>query len=229
MLAGGSLALAAGLAINAFTRAYGISFLGMARSRDAAAAVEKGQPLLGPAMLGTVCVALSLGAPEVLGALARVAHSVIGVNISPELVVGNLTVIPAHLDFSAFSPTYLAVFLVGVTVVPLVIYAAGRPRAPSRITPVWDGGILSYRSRMQYTATTFANPVRVTFDRLYWPDVHLERASDDPAGRSGPVHYRFEVLPLFERYLYAPIVRAVRWLGGAIRPLQSGDVNHYLL
>lgn len=229
VLAGGSLALAAGLAINAFTRAYGISFLGMSRSSGAAAAVEKGQPLLGPALLATVCVALSLGAPAVLGALAKVAHAVIGVNIAPELVIGNLTVIPAHLAFSAFSPTYLAVFLVGVTVVPLAIYAAGRPRAPSRIAPVWDGGIVSYRSRMQYTATTFANPVRVTFDRLYRPDVHLERASDDPAGRSGPVHYRFAVLPLFERYLYAPIVRAVRWLAGAVRPIQSGDVNHYLL
>ncbi len=44
------------------------------------------------------------------------------------LLPGNLTVIPAHTDFSAFSPTYLAVFLVAVTVVPVLIYLAGRPR-----------------------------------------------------------------------------------------------------
>jgi hydrogenase-4 component B len=82
---------------------------------------------------------------------------------------------------------------------------------------------------MQYTATTYANPVRVTFDELYRPERHLERASDEPAGRSGPVHYHFQVLPIFERYLYAPIVRAVQWLADRARPIQSGDVNLYLL
>jgi hydrogenase-4 component B len=82
---------------------------------------------------------------------------------------------------------------------------------------------------MQYTATTYANPIRVTFDELYRPEFHVERASDDPAGRSGPVHYRFRVLPIVERYLYAPVVRAVEWLADFVRPIQSGDVNLYLL
>ena len=35
--------------------------------------------------------------------------------------------------------------------------------------------------------------------------------------------------PVFERYLYRPVVRAVEWLADLIRPLQSGDVNLYLL
>jgi hypothetical protein len=82
---------------------------------------------------------------------------------------------------------------------------------------------------MQYTATTYANPVRVTFDRLYRPDVAVERASDDPAGRSGPVHYRMAVVPLFESYLYEPVLRAIRAIARAAQPIQSGDVNQYLL
>lgn len=229
VLAGASLALTGGLAINAFTRFYGISFLGRPRSRPAAHAAEHGQPLAGPVVLATVCVMLAIGAPLVLTALSRAAKAVTGINIRPTLVVGHLTIIPAHTAFSAFSPTYLAAFLVAATAVPLLIYAAGRPRAASRIAPVWDGGITSYRARMQYTATTFANPVRVTFDRLYRAELELERASDDPAGRSGPVHYGFKVVPLFERYLYAPIVHATRWLAKRARPIQSGDVNLYLL
>jgi hypothetical protein len=82
---------------------------------------------------------------------------------------------------------------------------------------------------MQYTATTYANPTRVTFDELYRPEFHVERASDDPAGRSGPVHYGFSVMPIFERFLYRPVVRAVEWLADFVRPIQSGDVNLYLL
>lgn len=50
-----------------------------------------------------------------------------------------------------------------------------------------------------------------------------------PAGRSGPVHYEAAVTPVFERYLYQPVIRSVERLAGLVRPLQSADVNLYLL
>jgi hypothetical protein len=55
-----------------------------------------------------VCVALAVGAPVMLTALSRAARTVTGVTLGPLLLPGKLTVIPAHADFSAFSPTYLA-------------------------------------------------------------------------------------------------------------------------
>jgi hydrogenase-4 component B len=229
IVVGAAIALTAGLALNAFVRAFGIPFLGMPRTPRAAHADERGMPIAGPALLAAACVFLAIGAPLVLLTLQRVSRSITGVDIHAELLTSRLTVLPAHADFSSLSPTYLAAFLVAVAVVPVLIYLAGRPRAKSRTTPVWDGGILNFRARMQYTATTHANPVRVTFDALYRPDVDLQRASDDPAGRSGPVHYHFTVSPIFERFLYRPIVRAVQKLAMLCRPLQSGDVNLYLL
>lgn len=51
--------------------------------------------------------------------------------------------------------------------------------------------------------------MRVTFEPLYRPSVHVERTSDDPAGRSGPVHYHFQVTPIFERYLFYVFVVVV--------------------
>jgi hydrogenase-4 component B len=229
VVAGALVALTGGLAINAFARAYGIPFLGMPRSGQAANATEQRQPVAGPALLASVCVFLGIGAPLVLTALDRVARAAVGIDIRSKLIVPQLTVIPAHTDFAGFSPTYLAAFLIGVTAVPILIFLAGRPRARSRRAPVWDGGIVQFKPRMQYTATTHANPVRVTFEPLYRPSIHLERASDDPAGRSGPVHYRFQVTPIFERYLYRPVTRVVQLLAARARPIQSGDVNQYLL
>ncbi|HEX4115979.1 MAG TPA: proton-conducting transporter membrane subunit [Solirubrobacteraceae bacterium] len=229
VIAGALIALTGGLAINAFARAFGIPFLGMPRSGPAARATEHHQPIAGPAVLASACVFLAIGAPLVLTALDRVARATAGIDIHSELLVPQLTVIPAHTDFAGFSPTYLAAFMLAVTAIPILIYLAGRPRAASRRPPVWDGGILSFKARMQYTATTHANPVRVTFEPLYRPHVDLERASDDPAGRSGPVHYRFQVTPIFERYLYQPVVWLVRRAAEFARPIQSGDVNLYLL
>jgi hydrogenase-4 component B len=230
VLAAAMLGLTGGLAIYAFVRGFGIPYLGMPRTRQAAAAREGGQPLAGPGLLAVACVALAVGAPVVLAALSRMARTVTGVSLGPLLLPGKLTVIPAHADFSAFSPTYLAIFLVAACAVPALIYLAGRPRAASVSVPVWDGGIVSFKPRMQYSAMTFSAPTRVTFDALYRPAVSVTRASDDdPAGRSGPVHYEAQVTPIFVRYLYRPVIRAVEWLADAIRPLQSGDVNLYLL
>jgi len=230
VLAAATLGLTGGLAVYAFVRGFGIPYLGMPRTRQAADAREEGQPITGPALLAVACAALAVGAPVVLTALSRTARTVTGTALGPLLLPGKLTVIPAHADFSAFSPTYLAVFLVAACAVPVLIFLAGRPRAASVSVPVWDGGIVRFRPRMQYSAMTFSAPTRVTFDALYRPTVSVLRASDDdPAGRSGPVHYDAQVTPVFERYLYRPVVRAVEWLADAVRPMQSGDVNLYLL
>jgi hydrogenase-4 component B len=229
VIAAATLALTGGMAINAFARAFGIPFLGMARSEEAAVANEVGQPVAGPALLAVACCFLAVGAPLVLTALDRVVQATTSENILAKLIVPGLTVIPAHTDFSAFSPTYLAVCLLAMLLVPVLIVRSRTRVAKNRSVPVWAGGILRFRPRMQYTATTHANPVRVTFEGLYRPQVKLTRASDDPAGRSGPVHYHFQVTPLFERYLYQPIVRLVEAMARLVQPIQAGDVNLYLL
>jgi hydrogenase-4 component B len=228
VLAAGVLGLTGGLAVYAFVRGYGIPFLGMPRTRQAAAATEARQPQAGPALLAVACVALAVGAPVVLAGLARAMRTATGVALRPVLLPGNLTVIPAHTKFAGFSPTWLTVFLLAVCAVPALIYVAGRPRGDSRIEPVWDGGIVAFKPRMQYSSMTFSAPTRVMFDALYRPSVSVRRASDDPAGSSGPVHYESEATPIFERYLYRPVVRGFEWLADVVRPIQSGDVNLYL-
>ena len=193
-----------------------------------AAAREAGQPVAGPALLAVACVALAVGAPVMLAALSRaVAHGHRGDAAAAAAARqahrhpgphGLLRVladlpgrVPGRRDRRARAD------LPGRA-------AAGRERS----VPVWDGGMVSFRPRMQYSAMTFSAPTRVTFDALYRPSVSVHRASDDPAGRSGPVHYETEVTPVFERYLYRPVIRAVEWLADLVRPLQSGDVNLYL-
>ena len=106
--------------------------------------------------------------------------------------------------------------------------------------PLYAGAIAKAESRVQSKrGPSVLQPYRdlakllrkgsAISDHLYRPDVHVERASDDPAGRSGPVLYHTRVTPAFENYLYRPIVRAVVRLSDAISPIQSGDVNRYLL
>lgn len=227
--AAATLALTGGSAVAAFVRFFGIPFLGMPRTRRAAEAIEDGQPVIGAAFLATVIAALGIGAPVALLGLAKTVRATTGEWIVPHLLPGRLTVTPAADNFAAFSPTYLAVFLVLVSLIPIGLCAVSRTPAAKTVVPVWDGGIREFKPRLQYSAMTFSAPTRVMFAGLYRPHVHLERASDDPAGRSGPVHYESAVTPIFITYLYAPVIRTARWLAKLVRPIQSGDVNLYLL
>ena len=229
VVAAAVLALTGGLAVGAFARSFGIPLLGMPRGAGAAAATEQRQPWLGGALLAGACIFLALGAPLVLGGLSRVAGEISGEHLGSLLLVPGLTIIPAHVAFSSLAPTWLAVCLVAMLAVPFAISRVGRGGEADRVGPVWAGGMLRFRARMQYSATTFANPVRVTFDRLYRPTVEVARASDDPAGQSGPVHYGFRVTPVFERGLYQPAARLLSRIGAAANRLQSGNVNTYLL
>jgi hydrogenase-4 component B len=103
VVAAATLGLTGGLAIYAFVRGYGIPFLGMPRTRQAAGASEHGQPVAGPALLAVSCAALAVGAPLVLLALSRAVKTVTGVTLRPVLLPGNLTVIPAHTSPSSWS------------------------------------------------------------------------------------------------------------------------------
>ena len=147
------------------------------------------------------------------------------------LLPGNLTVIPAHADFSAFSPTYLAVFLVARSPFPVLIYLAGRPRAGQRSVPVWDGGIVTFKPRMQYSAMTFSAPDPGHLRRpLPAVGPRCSRASRRP-GRAAPARSttRRRSPPCSSGTCTG--LSSAAWNGWpiSVRPLQSGDVNLYLL
>ena len=83
---------------------------------------------------------------------------------------------------------------------------------------------------MEYTATAFAEPLRRVFAELYRPtedltiDFHPESSYFVQS-----THYHSEIVPWFERYLYAPpVAAAVGAWAERTRALQSGSVHVYL-
>jgi len=83
--------------------------------------------------------------------------------------------------------------------------------------------------RMEYTATAFAEPLRRVFAELYRPTQDLS-IDFHPESRYfvQSIEYRSEIVPWFERYLYAPLIAHVRLWGARTRALQSGSAHAYL-
>ena len=228
-LAVGALALTAGLAAAGFVKAFGITFLAIPRS--AAAAHGHEAPLsmrVGMGALALACGALGLAAVPIMSALGGVVAGHAGLPRSA-MPLGEGLSLSLRSGFAHMSPVLVMVGLVGVTA---GVWAAVRLIGPGRrvrVHETWGCGRIVQTPRMEYTSTAFAEPLRRIFAELYRPTKDLS-IDFHPESRYfvQSIGYRSEIVPWFERYLYAPLVTAVRRWGIRTRALQSGSVHAYL-
>jgi hypothetical protein len=82
---------------------------------------------------------------------------------------------------------------------------------------------------MEYTSTAFVEPLRRVFAELYRPTQDLS-IDFHPESRYfvQSIEYRSDIVPWFERYLYAPAIARVRWWATRARAIQSGSAHAYL-
>jgi NADH:ubiquinone oxidoreductase subunit 5 (subunit L)/multisubunit Na+/H+ antiporter MnhA subunit len=221
-----AVALTAGLAVATFVKAFGVGFLARPRS-DAVAQARESPPtmLAGMAVAGVACVVLAVMPSVVLPALAAVAGDLLG---APPPVTGAVTVELAGVT-GALSPLLLAVALTlaaGLVVVLPRLLVARRVRRTARL---WDCGAGPLTERMEYTATSFAEPLQRVFDDVLQPvldvDVTHHRES---AYLVRSVAYRRRVPDRVELRLYRPVLAAAAAWGRAGRRLGTGSVHRYL-
>jgi hydrogenase-4 component B len=229
-LAVAMLALTSGLAAACFVKAFGITFLAMPRSDHAARAREVPPTMwLGTTALALACVGLGVGPTLVVPVLGGVMAGLGGLpeGLVPAMPGLTLTV-PGTVG--AIAPAALAV---GLALVPLAVVAAFRLGAADRRVrtgDTWGCGRIGQTSRMEYTATAFAEPLRRVFAELYRPTEDLS-IDFHPESRYfvQSIAYRSEVHPWIERLLYAPAVSLLRRTAFGVRRLQAGSLHLYLL
>jgi len=107
-LCGAALALTAALAVTCFVKAFAMGFLGMARSEEAAQAVEPRRSSLAPmALLALVCLLLGVLPTYIIPALDRVVAPVTGVTAVDALVPPFFATSAAH---ETLPPAFAAEF-----------------------------------------------------------------------------------------------------------------------
>ncbi|HEU4366835.1 MAG TPA: hydrogenase 4 subunit B [Methylomirabilota bacterium] len=228
-LAVGILALTGGLAAAAFVKAFGITFLAIPRSPAAEHAHEAPLSMrIGLGILAVACAGLGLAAVPILSALGTVLAGRAGLPAVPAKLGGGLS-LSTPGAFAQMSPILVALGLVVVTAgVWLGVRFLG---AEGRLCvgETWGCGRVVQTPRMEYTSTAFAEPLRRVFTELYRPTKDLS-IDFHPESRYfvQSIEYRSEIVPWFERYLYAPLIaRVTRWAAHA-RAIQSGSAHAYL-
>jgi hydrogenase-4 component B len=222
------VALTAGLAVATFVKALGVGFFARPRSDPAAAATESPAVMLAAmGVLAAACAGLAL-APAALGpALSRVAGTATRTPV--EAVRGGVGLRVAGIA-STMSPLLIAVALVvavaGTAVlVRLVTVRVTRRRA----VPLWDCGAGPPTARMQYTATSFAEPLQRVFDDVLAPETDVDVTPHaESAYLVSRVAYQQRVPDRVEHALYTPVLAAARRLGRLGPVLANGSVHRYL-
>jgi len=227
-LAVATVALTAGLAVAAFVKAFGVGFLARPRSAAAARAHESPPTMLaGMAVAGVACAALALAPALVLPAVGRVGGALFG---AADPLAAGLLVVRLQGFTGSLSPLLVAgAVLVGTAAVALgarLLAARSRDRTAVRL---WDCGAGPLSARMEYTATSFAQPLQRVFDDVVRPeqdvDVTHHRESQYLVDA---VRYRLRVPDRLEHGLYRPVLTAVAAWGRLGARLATGSIHLYL-
>jgi hydrogenase-4 component B len=126
------------------------------------------------------------------------------------------------------SPPALAMMLVTLAALGLLLAVLFGGRLKARYYKTWGCG-LNLTPRMEYTATGFVQPIKRIFSAIYQPTVKLEteflEESHYFAKRS---RFEFHIEPVFQKYLYDPVVRFFSVAAERLRIVQAGSLHLYL-
>ena len=229
-LAIGAVALTTGLGVAAMVKAFGIGFLARPRSDPAAGAHEApGSMLLGMTIAAAACVLVAVVPMLVAPVLRRVLDVLPAAQAVGFTEFGAVVRLPG-LPGSIAPGVIAAALLVAVLAAVALARWRSRGRPESVRLPLWACGADDLTARMQYTATSFAEPLQRVFDDVLRPDTDVEVTHHaESRYMAESVTYRSRIGDAIEERLYRPVLRAVAVAAGLARRAHTGSVHLYLL
>lgn len=223
---GGLLALAAAFAAACFVKLYGICFLGRPRSDVAASAHETDRfSLTALFALAAFCLIAGILPGLFIDALAPVSRDMVG-NVMPHQAgLQWLTIVPIAESRSSYNG--LLVFLFAAlcgTAAASAIHRLASDRL--RRAPAWDCGYPDPNPAIQYSASSFSQPIRRVFGSLVFGA--REIGEMPPPSSPLPARLQVELHDLIWDGLYAPIAKAIGFATDRINVLQFFSIRRYL-
>jgi hydrogenase-4 component B len=215
------MALIGGLAIFGFTRAFGIMFLGEARTEKAKMAAEVSRSMIIPqyvtlAFMLLIGLASGFFVKPVFTTVAQ-AFNISGSALVTSPSIGNLTQISM----------VCGIFV--LVVIALLVYRRFHLRTKHvEEGPTWGCGYTAATAKQQYTAASYAN----NYELLAKPILRTRISTADiradelfPAART----FRSQGQDVFKKQLYDRPVKLFLSLLKRIAVMQTGQIQHYIL
>jgi formate hydrogenlyase subunit 3/multisubunit Na+/H+ antiporter MnhD subunit len=223
---GALLALSAALAAACFVKAFGVSFLGRARTAAATQAQETdSNSLAAMYFLSAVCLVAGVLPGIFIDMLAPVTNALIGTSMPHQAGLDWLTIVPVAESRSSYNGLLVFVFVaMSGSIAAFAIHRLASDKI--RRGPAWDCGYPDSSPITQYTASSFAQPIR----RVYGTSVFHAREIGDmpPPGATRPAHFTVQLRDLIWEAAYAPIGAFVEYAATRLNVLQFLTIRRYL-
>lgn len=223
---GALLALSAALAAACFVKAFGVSFLGRPRSDIAAQANETdGFSLAAMFGLAAICLVAGILPGAIIDALAPVAQALSGAHMPTQLGLDWLTIVPVAQSRSSYNGLLIFVFIAASA--SLMATAIHRFASHAlRRAPAWDCGFPNTSVVTQYTAASFAQPIRRIFASVVFRA--RETVTMPPPGDLSPARIDKVIRDPVWEVFYAPIIGGVTRAADLLNHLQFLTIRRYL-
>jgi formate hydrogenlyase subunit 3/multisubunit Na+/H+ antiporter MnhD subunit len=223
---GALLALSAALAAACFVKAFGITFLGRARTQVARDAVETDRWSLSAMFaLAALCLLAGILPGYFIDALAPVVQPLSGASLPRQEQLDWLTIVPIAQSRSSYNGLLLFLFIAlaaGLAAEVIHRWAS----AAVRRSAAWDCGFPDPSPMTQYTAGSFSQPIRRGFGSVVFrasEEVHIPPPGDARAAR---LHVRLSDVPW--DVLYLPTARLVSFAAERLNRVVFLTIRGYL-
>jgi formate hydrogenlyase subunit 3/multisubunit Na+/H+ antiporter MnhD subunit len=213
------LGMIGALATACFAKVIGVVFLGSSRSSGASGAREAPAVMLAPmVVLAVMCVAGCLASPW----MVRLMGAPLGILFA---ATGNPGPGPDMADGALLALSALSAALFALVAVIVVVRRRLLARRSVTAAGTWDCGYAEPSARMQYTASSFAQPLVSYFNLVLGVE-------EKKAVLSGyfPRKESFGTVSrdLFVERLFTPLMSRLSGLLGNVRGIQEGHVQLYI-
>jgi NADH:ubiquinone oxidoreductase subunit 5 (subunit L)/multisubunit Na+/H+ antiporter MnhA subunit len=223
---GALLALSAALAAACFVKAFGVTFLGRARTPSAAGAKETDRfSLAAMFALAALCLVAGILPGIFIDALAPAVKGLVGERMPVQAGVDWLSIVPIAESRSSYNGLLVFMFMaISGALAAAVIHRFASDKL--RRAPAWDCGYPDANPATQYTADSFAQPIRRVFGTVVFRA--REHVEMPPPGATGPARLTVELHDLVWETLYAPVATAVGYIAERLNPLQFLTIRQFL-
>ena len=223
---GALLALSAALAAACFVKAYGVTFLGRPRTRIAEKASETDRySLAAMLLLASLCLVAGILPGLFIDALAPVSSILIGERMPVQLGAQWLSIVPIAASRSSYDGLLVFLFMVmSGTVAAFAIHRLASARL--RRAPAWDCGYPDPSPVTQYSATSFAQPIRRVFGTVAFRA--RERVEMAPPDDSSAARLIVELHDPVWDSIYAPLAAGISSLADHLNRLQFLTIRQFL-
>ncbi len=223
---GAMLALSAALAAACFVKAFGVTFLGRARTPVAERAQETDRfSLAAMFAFAALCLLAGILPGFVIDGLAPAVHGIVGARMPVQTSSPWLSIVPIIESRSSYNG--LIVFVFALLTASLSAYVIHRVASKAlRRGPPWDCGYPDLSPATQYSADSFAQPIRRVFGTVVFRA--REQVAMPPPVDPRPARFVVHLQDLIYDWLYAPVALGVTFAAERLNHLQFLTIRQYL-